>query len=226
MKKVYSTFLLLLITAVSYSQTGTIRVARPMTDTRDTVPKPKQKRNVGYCITAGSNYTFKGIDQFGYEAAVLLPFVHRSYWGIRYSHENQYYNLSSYNSETGLTEPASKRSENKSDYIKIPLGYHYPMCVGNWRIFILNLGVEGEYLFNVKNQYGRLHYQDFRKYNLAGFLEVGFAFKRCSINIGYTKDLFNNLKNNSIYDETGSAVGKQKSKTDMLSLSLSSTISR
>lgn len=230
MQKAYSAILvLLLITNCLFSQTGTIKIAKPQAAKRDTVIAPKRQRSVG--ISISSNYTFKGINQLGYDAEVLLPLAHGTFWGIKYSHENQYYNLSPYRTETLMPDLLSGKSENKSDYIKMPIGIWYNMSAGNMRrqlaSFHLIIGLEGQYLFYTKNQYDRLKYADFKKYNLAGFVGIGIPFRnRVSINIRYTKDFFDNLKDKNIYNETGAIVGKQKSKTDLLSVSLGFAISR
>lgn len=229
-KKIYSIlFVISLIATTSFSQTGTIKIAKPKSTPTPPPAQPKvkdpQRRALG--IGIATNYTFKGINQVGYDAEVLLPFVHQVFTGIRYSHENQYYNLSPFNSETLTQEQSSGKSETKSDYINIPLGVSYRLAVGKMLSCNVLAGIEGQYLFNTKNQYGRLMSGNFNKYNLAGFVSIGIPVRnRFSINLRYTKDFFDNLKDNKMYNETGAIVGKQKSKTNLLSLSVSCSIAR
>lgn len=226
MQKTYSAILvLLLITNCLFSQTGTIKIAKPPAAKKDTVIPAKRYTALG--INVGSNYSFKGINQLGYDAEVVLPLGHGLFWGVKYSHENEYYNLSPYNPEVVLQEQISGKSENKSDYIKVPVGVSYNMSMGRKTSFHFMAGLEGQYLFNIKNQYDRLKYGDFKKYNLAGFVGIGIPLReRFSVNFRYTKDFFDNLKDKNIYNNTGEIVGKQKSKTNLLSLSISFTISR
>lgn len=232
-KKTYSIiFVILLIATTSSSQTGTIKIAKPKP-----IPTPAQappinnkpKRFLG--VGVGSNYTFKGINRFGYDAEILIPLAHQVFLGIKYSHENQYYNLSPYNSETLTLEQSNGKSENKSDYISMPLGASCNIALGNTKRQLIScnvmIGVEGQYLFNTKNQYDRLKYADFKKYNLGGFVSIGIPVRnRFSINLRYTKDFFDNLKDKNMYNETGLIIGKQKSKTNLLSLSVSCSITR
>ncbi len=231
-KKAYSAILVLLLIAnCLLSQTGTIKIAKQPVPKKDTIIPAKKNRTIG--IYLSSNYSFKGINQLGYDVEVLIPFVHAIYWGIKYTRENEYYNLSPFGTETLMPNLLSGKSENKSDYIKMPLGLSYNMCIGNIkrtkrsRNLHFMIGLEGQYLFNTKNQYDRLTYADFKKYNLAGFVGIGIPVREgFSVNFCYTKDFFDNLKDKNIYNEQGAIVGKQKSKTDLLSLSISFAISK
>lgn len=224
MKKAYSAFLFLfLFSFVSYSQTGTIKIAKPPAAKKDTVIPPKKSPSI-ITITAGGNYTFKGINKIGYDAEVL--FIHSFYLGVKYSHEMEYYQLSPYNTETLLPETAYSKSENQFDYIKLPFGTATHMTYGNMKkklgMSYFSLGLVPEYLLKVKNQYNRLNINNFNRFNLAGNITIGFPFlKHYSVNFSYSKDFFNNLKDKNIYDETGAVVGKQKSKTNLISLSIS-----
>lgn len=222
MKKTYSAFLfLLLFSFVSYSQTTeTIKIAKPQPAKEDKIIP--QKRYMGIGLTAGSNYTFKGINQYGYFAEIHFPCHHLLFWGLGYAHENEYYRLSPYNTETLKPEQAYSKSENKSDYAKLDLGITYNMAIGARSNFYFLLCLEPQYLLQTKNQYGQLHYSDFNKFNLAGCVSIGIPLlqHRSSLHLRYSKDFIDNLKDKNIYNETGAIVGKQKSKTNLLSLSL------
>lgn len=225
MKKAYSAFLfLLLFSFVANSQTGTIKIAKPPAAKKDTIIPPK-KKYIGIGIDAGSNYTFKGIHQYGYYADIRFPTHHFLFWGLGYAHEIEYYSLSAYNKETLKPELAYTKSVNQSDYAKLDLGISYNMAVGARSNFYFMLCLEPQYLLQTKNQYGRLNYSDFNKFNLAGSVSIGvpipLVHRRCSVHIRYSKDFIDNLKDKNLYNETGVAIGKQKSKTNLLSLSLS-----
>lgn len=204
------------------SQTGTIKIVKPVTPKKDTVLPPSKR---GIVITTGisGNYTFKGNNKFGYEAEVCIPIHNALFIGLKYCSENQYYQLSAFNKETATQEPAYARSENRSDYLKVPIVLMRDIQTGSRRHFLFSFGLVPEYLWKTKNQYGRLNYSEFNQFNLAGTISIGFPiFKNhYSININYSKDFFENLKDRNIYDQYGTTVGKQKSKTNLLSLSLS-----
>lgn len=227
-KKAYSAILvLLLFTNCLFSQTGTIKIAKPQETKKDTVIPQKSYRAI--MTSLSSNYTFKGINQLGYEAEVLVGFFNNHYFvGLKYCNENQYYELSPYNSETLLSETGYSKSENKSDYLKMPIGYSAFMAsrglyVGRRGNFCLTMAIVPEYLLNTKNQYGRLSYNNFNQFNLSGYVALGIPIRKLnlSVNISYSRDFFNNLKDKNIYNEQGAIIGKQKSKTNLLALSIS-----
>lgn len=222
-KKAYSAILVLLLaTNCLFSQTGTIKIAKPTVPKKDTVIPVKRYRAI--ITSVSSNYTFKGINQLGYEAEVLVGFLNNHYFvGLKYCNENQYYQLSPYNSETLLSETGYSKSENKSDYLKMPIGFSSFLAVGNRGRFYFSMAIVPEYLLKTKNQYDKLSYSDFNQFNLSGYVALGIPIRKLnlSVNISYSRDFFNNLKDKNIYNEQGAIIGKQKSKTNLLALSIS-----
>ena len=147
---------------------------------------------------------------------------HGVYIGINYSHEIEYYRLSAYNTETQVVQTPYNKSENSSDYIKIPFGLATHMAVGSMSRIYACIGLAPSYLIKTKNEYGMLNDSNFNKFNLEGNVQIGFPIrKRYAINIAYTKDFFDNLKDKRLYNEMGEAIGTQKSKTNLLTLSVS-----
>lgn len=224
MKRLYFFILFIFISStLLFSQTGTIKIVKPLTAKKDTVVTPR-KKTITFTTSISSNYTFKGNNKFGYDAEVSFPFHNFLFIGLKYCNENQYYQLSPFNKETSKQEIAYSKSENKSDYLKIPITIKTSMGTKRGLSdFIFSFGLTTEYLLKTKNQYGRLNYSDFNQFNLAGTISLGFPIfrKNYSINVGYSKDFFENLKDRNIYDQNGAILGKQKSKTNLLSLSLS-----
>lgn len=227
-KNSYSAILVfLLITNCLFSQTGTIKIAKPPATKKDTIIPQKNQRAI--ITSVSSNYTFKGINQLGYEAEVLVGFYNNHcFVGLKYCNENQYYQLSSYNSETLLSETGYSKSENKSDYLKMPIGFSTFLTGGNINVgnrgrFCLSMAIVPEYLLKTKNQYDRLGYDNFNQYNLSGYVALGIPIKKfnLSVNVSYSRDFFNNLKDKNVYNEQGAVIGKQKSKTNLLALSIS-----
>lgn len=227
-KKAYSAILvLLLVTNCLLSQTGTIKIAKPPATKKDTVIPQIRYRAI--ITSVSSNYTFKGINQLGYEAEVQVGFRNNHYFiGLKYCNENQYYQLSPFNSVTHLSEIGYSKSENKSDYLKMPIGISTFMAGGG--IAINNKGNIGfsmaivpEYLLKTKNQYNRLAYSDFNQFNLSGYISLGIPIRKLNlhVNVSYSRDFFDNLKDKNIYNEQGVIVGKQKSKTNLAALSIS-----
>ncbi len=225
MKKVYSTILFLLVICVcSVAQTRTIKIAKPAAPPKKDTVLPKKVKPYLWDFRAGSNYTFKGIDKVGYEAQVI--FVRGAYIGINYSHEIESYRVSAYNTEAQALQTPYSNSASSSDYIKIPFGVSTHMAIGNAKlsppVFYLTLGLAPSYLLKTKNESGLLNDSNFNKFNLEGNVQIGFPIrKHYAINIGYTKDFFDNLKDKLLYNELGEAIGKQKSKTNLLTLSVS-----
>ncbi|OFY84211.1 MAG: hypothetical protein A3F72_14380 [Bacteroidetes bacterium RIFCSPLOWO2_12_FULL_35_15] len=205
-----------------FSQTGTIKIVKPLPPKKDTVVTPRKKA-INFTTSISSNYTFKGNNKFGYDAEASFLFHNVLFIGLKYSNENQYYQLSPFNKETLKQEIAYSKSENKSDYLKIPIGFKYQILTGSQGRFLISIGLSPEYLLKTKNHYGRLNYSDFNQFNLAGTISLGIPIfrKNYSINVSYSKDFFENLKDKNMYDQNGAVLGKQKSKTNLLSLSLS-----
>jgi hypothetical protein len=227
MKKHYFIILFLLfISNLLLSQTGTIKIVKPKKDTTLVL-----KRSTVILVTIGSNYTFKGNNKFGFDGGITFPIISPGHYfniysGLEYSHENQYYALSPYNKITSAQETPHSRSQNTSDRLKIPIGIMYHFVYGSAGYALLSAKVLPEYLLKTKDQYGRLNYSDFNRFNLAAGISIGIhVLRHYAINIGYSKDLFENLKDRNIYDQYGTAQGKQKSRTNLLSLSLSYHIS-
>ncbi|HEY0029287.1 MAG TPA: hypothetical protein VGC65_00900 [Bacteroidia bacterium] len=169
MRKASLLLLLCFISSLLFSQTGTIKVAKPAK--KDTLVVPKKVRSIA--VTAGSNYTFKEIKKLGYEVQVLTsPIDHPSYIGLKYSHEIQYYQLSPYNKESQLIETAYSRSETTADYLSTLLGSSCHFVFGARSNFFVSVGLTPEYLLKTKNQYSRLNYSDFNRFNLAGIIAI------------------------------------------------------
>ena len=206
------------------SQTGTIKVAKPAPK-KDSVITQKAYRRIR--LEIGSNYTFKGINKLGVDAEVIFRLAHRTFIGLQYSYQNQYYSLSPFNTETLKQETISGKSENKQQYLKMPIGFSYYMNIGTQCTFNISPELAPEYLLSTSNQYGRLNYSKFHQYNVSGIISIGLRIRsRLSLNICYSKDFFENLKDRNMYNVTGTVVGKQKSKTNLISLSLSTYIGR
>ena len=101
----------------------------------------------------------------------------------------------------------------------------YNIAIGARGRVYFTWGVTPEYLIKTKNQYGRLNYADFNQFNLSGYVALGTPLPKFNVKVylSYSKDFFNNLKDNNVYNEQGIATGKQKSKTNLLSLSINYT---
>lgn len=224
-KKVYSAILiLLLLVNYSVSQTGTIKIAKPPEKKETPI---KQQKTRFAAVSVGTNYTFKGINKVGYNAEVMFSVLNNhASLGLGYCNENQYYQLSPDNSDTLNSLQGFTKSENKADYIKMPFRIMYSLAVSARGRVYFTWGVTPEYLLKTKNQYGRLNYSDFNQFNLSGHIALGFPIRKLNlkVNLGYSKDFFNNLKDSNVYNDQGIATGKQKSKTNLLSLSINYTI--
>ncbi len=223
MKRIYISILFLSLSSILlFSQTGTIKIVKPISPKKDTVVT-SPKRTIYITTSAASNYTFKGNNNMGYEAEVTIPFHNILFIGLKYSNENEYYQLSPFNKETFKQETPYQKSATKSEYLKLPIVVKEYYNIGKRGYFLFSFGLTPEYLIKTKNQFNRLNYSDFNKFNLAGTISIGHSILRkyCSINLCYSKDFFENLKDKKIYDPNGAIVGKQKSKTNLLSLSLS-----
>lgn len=224
MNKVYSTFILLLIGCASFSQSGTIKIAKPAPPEKKDTIKPNRVRGIG--LSAGTTFTFKNINEFGVEVSLLPAVIHHCYWGIRYCREVEYYELTPFNSEA-VPQLHSGKSKNRFDYAKVAAGVSYPFNFGRRGSIALTLGADGEYLFNVKNEYRQLKYSDFRKFNVAPFaglsISIGYRF---AVYVRYSKDVLKNLKDNRIFDANGILTARQKSNTDLLTFSIATAIGR
>ena len=166
----------------------------------------------------GGNHTFKSFRP-GYEAGVtFFQRSHLVYYGLKYSSETKFY----------TTSPDIDNSLclNRSEYLKMPLGMMVtcPLIFTSGKVLYLSVGAEPKYLLKQTSKMGRrMHYTDFNPYNLALNAAVAIPFLQCrySVTISYSRDLFNNLKDSNIYSGLDEVVAKQKSKTNLLSLTLS-----
>ena len=123
MKQIPFLLLFIFITSFIVAQSGTIKIVKPPTKDKtiqaDSIKKPipKQKLLFGY---ASTNYTFKSNKNFGYEFGVAyMPGNTGPRFGIEYSEEYQYYQLSAYNQLLQTSDIAINKSQNRSDYIKV-----------------------------------------------------------------------------------------------------------
>lgn len=227
-------FCALTISTKSFSQKGTIKIAKPAQEVapaKDSVTPKKHPIIVG---EEGVNYTFKGINKVGYCAGVtFIPRLRTDYRrsrlfiGIQYSAENQFYKLSAFNAHTKLPETPFDKSENKSEYLKLPIGLRGNFLIAAGAIPI-SIGLTPKYLIRNTDQNKRLGGSDFNQFNLAANISLGKTIRFFGksiktswvLNFTYSKDLFENLKDRKIYDASGAVIGSQKSKTNLLSVSI------
>jgi hypothetical protein len=209
----------LIFPLLSFSQTGTIKIAKPVK--KDTVIN--FKRPPLFTFSAGANYTLKKNTKIGYEATVLFrPYGHAFGIGIEYCQEEQYYELSAYNKDLMLPDNSFPKSQNRSQYLKLPLEFGCTVSIGGTGNFYYALMLKPEYLLKMKNENNRLEYTDFNQFNLAGGFTFGVRVKKhYRINLTYSKDFFENIKDRNIYNSNGGITGKQKTKTNLLSFSVS-----
>lgn len=229
MKQIFSTFILVLLQHFLFSQTGTIKIAKPVK--KDTVITPERLR---FIIHAGSNYTFKSNRKIDYAIGISSSQIsfnnpnpsHFSSMGIEYCVEEQYFEISAYNKAKQMAETPYSKSQNHSEYLKVPLQLGITMILAgvnskNRGSLQFILGLKPEYLLKTKDENNRLVYSDFKQFNLAGSFTIGIPIKKhYRIDLGYSKDFFENLKDRNLYDPNGAITGKQKTKTNLLSISL------
>lgn len=236
MKRLYFTlFFTLTFSTILFSQKGTIKIAKPIpTNTESTKKDTFQKPQILTLIAElGPNYSFKGNNKVGYSAGLTFkPNVynlgyHAIFIGIQYTLENQYYQISAFNFHTSKAEKNYDKSENKSEYLKLPILFNANMNVGAKSDIRFSLGLTPSFLLKNQDQYERLKYQDFNQYNLSGNILLGVELLRnFYLCLSYSKNFFENLKDINIYNSMGEPIGKQNSKTKLLSLSLTYTINR
>lgn len=225
MKRFYSILVFVLILPAGlFSQTGTIRIAKPKPVAKDTVIT--RKVPLGISVHVSSNYTFKNNKKIGYEGGIAFvngyPGPHAYSIGLSYCVEEQYYQLSSYNRDLLQANIPFSKSQNHSEYLKLNLKMGTALSfmasrAGGSAYF--DLGLSPEYLLKTRDEHQRLNYADFRQYNLAGSITLGIPFKKSNFTVTYSKDFFENLKDQKLYDSYGAVSGKQKSKTRLLSFS-------
>lgn len=216
----------------SFSQTGTIKVEKKTVEKIDTTKKVQLQdptiRAIG--ISVAGNYTFNDINKYGFETEVSIPFLDIFRFGIVYSRELNYQTLQPYDPELLSTAIHPTKSVVQSDYIKIPIGFSSFLADANpsfssgsrSREFCVSLGLAPEYLLQTKDQFGLLEDSDFRRFNISIYGTVGIplGYSNFSVNLGYSHDFFNNLKNDKIYNTTGEVLGKRKSRTNTTTLSI------
>jgi hypothetical protein len=208
------------------SQTGTIKIqkAKPQKDTIVATPKTR----IVVIANAGINYTLKKNTKIGYNFGIDLgpgnrgPYSHLYSIGFEYCVEEQNYLLSAWDKEYMAPAGFVERSGTRSHYLKVPFKIGSHMMINRFSNLLLGLGLKPEYLLKTQNKDRRLSYSDLAQYNLSGLVSLGMYFKKVyRIEFSYSKDFFENLKDRNIYDSNGAVTGKQRSKTNLLSLTLS-----
>jgi hypothetical protein len=227
MKHLILFLILILSNTLLSAQTGTIKIAKPKSEKKDTIIPSRNK--IIIIPSGGMNYTFKGNDKIGYEFGLALgsrpknASAHRASIGLQYCIEQQYFRTSEYVNENGEIRSPITKLQSRFEYLKLPLecGGMATFTGGSFSgRFLLKIKLVPEYLLNMNNNDGMLHYSDFRPFNLAGGFTLGTEFKHFRIGLSYSKDFFENLKNQKIYDSTKMITGIQKSKTNLLSFSV------
>lgn len=225
----FISILLFIFPVLLFGQSGTIKIAKPKAE-KEAIPPPP-KRGTVIRLEAGTNYAFKKNDKVGYGASVLvLPRIDRFYvpeFGIAYSHEKQYFSLSGYDLETNTAQKAIARSQTTLDYIKLPIFLTYGHFATGSRVSgHVAVGVIPKYLLKATNEHGRILKKDLNEFNLAWCFKTIFPLgKQIGLQIRYSKDLFENIKNRDIYTDTGVWINKQRSKTGLIEVSLTCSLS-
>jgi hypothetical protein len=230
MKRFLNTLIFLFFLSDLFSQSGTIRIAKPKKDT--VIPAPQPKTQIIIFGHAGSNYTFKNSRKAGYRAGISLgpgyrinPFSHIYSIGLEYCREEENHIASAWNSEQQTSASFIGSSGTSSDYLKMPfaIGACGQVSTGSGRggNFCLIATISPEYLLKTANADKRLGYSDLRQLNLSGSFTLGIILRsHYRIDVSYSKDFFDNLKDKNIYDASGNVMGKQRSKTNLLSLNI------
>jgi hypothetical protein len=224
MKRHFSVIFCLLFNSFTFSQAGTIKVAK--SEKKDTMKVSGGTLALSSHISC--NYTLKNNQKIGYEIGVSggQIFNQKKYSyliGLNFCTEEQYYTLSAFNPKEQKTEIAYANSQNHSTYLKLPVEIGATIRFSKKNAQYFGLGLSPEYLLKTKNEYHRLMYSDFYQFNLSGFFTLGIRIlhQHARISLTYSKDFFENLKDRNIYDSDGKITGKQKSKTDLVSFSIS-----
>ncbi|MDF2438579.1 MAG: hypothetical protein K0Q95_2955 [Bacteroidota bacterium] len=230
MKQLLALIIFSSVTTV-FSQSGTIKVAKPKpVPKKDTAAIVNVIQVWSYKPFIASNYSFKDNNKLGYEAGISFNrSVNKSlagaWFGLSYCAEQQFFELSSYDKQKQEKAAPFSQSQNKSEYLKLSMGVGEMLnLLGGRRRgdLYIELGIVPKYLLKTSNEYNRLFYSDFRKYNIAGKVNFGFFIKRRLLfEMIYSHDFLENLKDRNIYDQTGAYIGKQHSKTKLLSFSAS-----
>lgn len=227
MKKLFASSLFFMIMSSLFPQTGTIKIvkAKPKIDT--IIPWPKTR--IVIIVHAGTNYTFKKNNKIGYQGGIAfgpgykgVPYPHIYSIGLEYCVEEQNYHLSSWHKDLQAPVHFIANSGTRAEYLQVPFRVGSHLITGRASNLHMAFGLTPEYLLKIKNADQRLSYSDFRQYNLSGSVTLGMYFKRVyRIELTYAKDFFENLKDKNIYDSSGTITGKQKSKTNLVSLTIS-----
>jgi hypothetical protein len=206
--------------------TGTIKIAKPKADpTVSPKPTPKILTIVPF---VGANYALKQNKKFGWDGGLIFfPSFNKLQTnsefgiGIEYSLQYQYYQLSSFNTKTSLAEIPFSKSENRQEYIKIPIQAMSPIHMGSHSIVLFVLEATPTYLLKNKNEFNRLTISDFNQFNIAATFGLGFSsIAHTKLYFSYSKIILNELKDKNLYDNSGLITGSQKSKTSLVSLSI------
>jgi hypothetical protein len=217
-------FFLFLFVSISFAQTGTIKIAKPAPVKKDTIVKTRP--SLTFVLSAGGNYTFKKNSKIGFDAGITYvprspSFKHGVSIGLQYSLENIYFILSPYNKMQQQADTGYAKSQNKMEFIKLPVHINYAMMMGNNTRVDFSFGVMPEYLINTKNEYGRLMNRDFNQFNVAGLVGIRFQlYRNFELSVRYSKELFQRLKDRNVYDSNGKIIGKQDETASLLSVSL------
>jgi hypothetical protein len=232
MKRHYSLLFLLFLCMIATAQKGTIKIKKPAEPEKELpqleTPAPPRMQ---YCfIDAGANYTFKQNNKIGSYASLSYGGGGRSCCGfsigLGYSQENVLYGLSGYNSGTHVAEEAIARSHTESVFATLPIGVHGAFLNGR-TVTGFVLGIEPKYLLSVKNEHDRLGVSDMNRLNMAWKAKLIIPLgKRFDLGLAYSRDFFQNLKNRRIDSSLGTFMGFQRSKTGMVSISLSARFRR
>jgi hypothetical protein len=237
MKKLIS-YILVMVHITLLSQTGTIKIqkAKPQTKEPPVIVQPKRS-NTAHCASYfGMNYTLKNNSKIGYEGGIVMRINRKDLqWGtmrktgslkrifklgLEYSveHQNHFLKRSGENSEGFISQKANVHSQ----YLKIPMELGYYNSGVKTRCLYFGMGIKTEYLLKARTENEKLNNSGFNRLNLASTITAGYTLNSyLRLCLTYSKDFFENLKDRNIYDSNGAVTGKQRSKTNLLNLTLS-----
>lgn len=217
-KALLFSFLFITFSCLLAQNTGTIKIAKPIL--KDTVVK--KIKDARLYVSLGANYTFLKNNKIGYEFGVgyrITPHHLNGYdLSIIYSKEFRYFNKFNSDNNSFFIE----KSQTTLEYIKIPLRMSHSISLGQSSNFRLAFGVGGKYLFQVKNENNYFSLTKYNRYNGFFFFDIKIPIIRniYNISISYSRDFFENLKDVSLYDNNNNVIGKQKTKTNLLSIAI------
>lgn len=197
--------------------TGTIKIVKPVK--KDTIASVKSYR---LFVLGGINYTYLKNTKSGYCFRVGYFYNYKSphppLISLQYSNEYRYFNRFNFN----YGQSFISKSQTSLEYIKLSLHYFGIITIGSRSSLNLGFGLGCKYLINSKNEDGYFFPQNFQKYN--GFfsfeMNIPIVKRRLFLNFSYNRDVFENLKDNKLYDINNNVIGKQKSKITVTSISL------